>query len=400
MPRHRYRAALADGRMQRGELDALNLADLEARLGRIGLTLINGEPVRHRFRRRPQRIPRRELAAFCFHLEQLLAAGIPILDALSELRDSSTQPGLRAIITDLVDSIAAGQPLSTACAAHPDTFDSVFVSLLRVGEQTGKLPRILQEIANSIARADELASHARRIAIYPAIVATVLLLAVWVALVFVVPEVARLFQGIGQPLPAQTRLLIAVSDFVTQHGALLLAAAAATAVLAPFTLRTNPALRLRADTLLLRLPIIGRLLHDIVLARVCNLLALMHDAGIPIIEALDATADTARNRLVRLSLQQAARRIGEGHTLSDAIAAAPVFPALLVRMLHVGEQGGALDTILGHAARYYEREVREAVGTLQASLEPLLTVLLGGLMLWIMSAILGPVYDLLGHLPL
>lgn len=398
MPRHRYRAAGTDGRLQRGELDALNLAELEARLARIGMVLINGEPIRAR-RLPGRRIPRRDLVSFCFHLEHLVAAGVPILEGLADLRASIAEPRLREIIGTVAASVEGGQTLSAACAAHPEAFDALFICLLRAGEQAGRLPQVLRDLAASLEQADELAAYTRRIAIYPAFVATILLAAVGVALVFVIPEVARLFQSIGQTLPLQTRMLVALSAFVGEHGALLVLATLGATIALRTAIAHVPAARARYDAALLRLPVCGPLLSKLLLARVCKLLGLMYEAGIPIVDALRTAADTAGNTAVRHGLRQAGERIDSGHDLSSAIATAALFPPLLVRMLHVGEQSGALDVALGHLVRYYEREVRESIQRLQAAIEPLLTVTLGGLLLWIMSAVLGPVYDILGRLP-
>lgn len=400
MPRHSYRAALANGHIQRGELDALNLADLEARLGRLGLTLINGEPARQRPRPWRRRVTRSELAHFCFQLEHLLAAGVPILDGLADLRDTLTDPGFRNIVTSLGEAIAAGQTLSVACAAHPETFDAVFVGLLRAGEEAGRLPHVLHELAAALEHADELANHAHRIAIYPAVVATILVTAVSVALVFVIPQVARLFQGIGQTLPLQTRILISVSDGVIAYGWWLLGAAIGSAFVARLLIARLPGLRLRRDALLLRLPTIGPLLRKLVLARFCAVLALLYEAGIPIVDALRTAAETAGNVAMQQALHDAGGRIAEGRSLSEALGTITLFPPLVVRMLRTGEHSGALDAALARIGSYYQREVRESINALQAAMEPVLTMMLGGLMLWIMSAVLGPIYDIIGRMPL
>lgn len=399
MPTHRYRAVTAQGRIRRGEADAANPAELEARLARAGLTLIAAEP-RTAGALPRRRIPRRELIHFCFHLEHLIAAGVPILDALADLRATVSHPRFRGIVADLVDGIEGGQTLSAACAAHRDAFDPVFVSLLRAGEQAGRLPEALKELAVTLERADGLAAHARRIAIYPAFVLAILLVAVGVALVFVVPELARLFQGIGQALPLQTRLLVSLSHFVAAHGMLLTGIAAATLVGLRIAIARLPAVRARYEATLLRLPMCGPLLRTMLLTRLCRTLGLMYEAGIPIVDALRSAADTAGNIVVRRQLEEAGTRIAAGEALSRAIADATLFPPLLVRMLHVGEQSGTLDAALGHLGRYYERKLEESIARLQAAIEPLLTVLLGGLMLWIMSAVLGPIYDVLGRLPI
>jgi len=220
-----YRAVDPRGRIVRGRLDASNLAELELRLSRLDLELIHGKPAPRRYAPWQRQLPRRELINFCFHLEQFLQAGVPILDSLADLRDSLDHPRFRAVVASLITAIEGGRSLSEALAQHPRVFDGVFCSLVRAGEQAGKLPRVLRALAAALKRDDELAAFTRRIAIYPLIVGVVILAAIGVALVYVVPELARLFHTVGQALPLQTRLLIALSDFVRHQGWLLILAA-------------------------------------------------------------------------------------------------------------------------------------------------------------------------------
>ncbi|AVR87562.1 Type II secretory pathway, component PulF [Thauera aromatica K172] len=232
MSLYRYRALAADGRHVRGELEAGDLAELEHRLRPLGLVLINGEP-RRRARRPTVRVPRRELIHFCFHLEQLLSAGIPPFDSLAALRDASPHPRTRAMVCALLAAVERGKPLSDAAAALPGAFSPVAVGLLRAGEAAGTLPQAVRDIGTALARDDELAAHARRIAIYPAIVGGILLLAVVVALTELVPELEKLARSTGQALPLQTRILVALSHAVRDWGwALLLAQPAPPAPLA------------------------------------------------------------------------------------------------------------------------------------------------------------------------
>ena len=204
----RYRALAADGRRVRGELDAADLGELERLLEARALLLIDAQPrgVRGLLPRR--RIARRELIPFCYHLEQLLAAGVPPFESLALLRDAGAEPRLQQVIGALIADVERGLPLSGAAARQPEAFSAVAVSLLRAGEQAGRLPEAIRDIGAALAQEEELASHARRIAIYPAIVATVLLAAVVVALIHVVPELERLLRGTGQRLPLQTRILV------------------------------------------------------------------------------------------------------------------------------------------------------------------------------------------------
>ncbi|WP_374494369.1 type II secretion system F family protein [Zoogloea sp.] len=390
-----YRAMNARGHIVRGQMDAANLADLELRLHRLGLDLVNGTPVRTLNWRPERRVSRRELINFCFHLEQFLRAGVPIIDSLADLRDTLHRARFRQVVGDIVEAIEGGLSLSQALQRHPGVFNGVFSSLVRAGEHTGRLPEVLHALTDALKRDDELAAYAMRIAIYPAIVALVITAAMAVALIHVVPELARLFQSAGQALPWQTRGLIALSTFVIEHGGLLLAGGLASVALAHHAISTRPAARLRFDAALLRLPILGAVRRKIILARFTGLFAMMYASGITVIEALQAAEDVVGNSALRLGLQKVGQDITHGSKVSDAFRSVDLFPPLVTRMLRVGESTGALDTALANVSYFYDRDVREAIERLQASIEPTLTLLLGGLLLAVMGAIMMPVYDII-----
>ncbi|WP_341645907.1 type II secretion system F family protein [Thauera sp. SDU_THAU2] len=399
MKTYSYRAMSADGRLLRGRLDAADLADLENRLREQGLAFINGEARLSLSLPGSKRVPRRELIHFCFHLEQLLAAGVPPFESLAALRDATTHPRMRTAVITLLADIERGQPLSAAAARQPGVFPPATVALLRAGEQAGRLPETIRDIGAALEHEDELANYARRIAIYPAIVASLMLLAVVVALVHVVPELEKLFHSSGQTLPLQTRLLIGLSHAVTQAGWLLPAGIAIGLAGVRWLLARSDAARTRLHHLLLRLPVAGEILTKLTLARFASVLATLYAAGITIIDALRITQDITGNLALRKALHTATGRIEQGHAVSAAFEATGLFPPLVERMLRVGEQTGGLDRALGNVAALYRRDVANATARLQAAIEPLLTLAMGALLLWIASAVLGPIYDIITRLP-
>ena len=396
--RYRYRAMQADGRSLHGEMEAIDLADLDQRLHELGLHFINGEIARPRAWRNA-RIPRRELIHLCFHLEQLLDAGVPVFESLAELRDTTAHPGLREIVAAMLADITAGKPLSQAAQGQPAAFDPVFVSLLHAGEEAGHLPATLRDIAQTLERDDALAAHAKRIAIYPAIVGSILCVALVVALTHVVPELEKLFRSTGQVLPLQTRLLVGLSRAVATWGWAMLGVLSLAGLGLRIALARSAELRLRRDHLLLRLPLLGEIRRKLALARFAGLFATLYAAGINVLDALKATEDVTGNLALRAALQRAGSGIEQGQTLSSAFAAAALFPPLVTRMLRIGEQTGALDRALANVARFYGRDVEETVGRLQAAIEPALTLMMGALLLWIATAVLGPIYDIITRLP-
>ena len=394
-----YKAMNPDGQLIRGELEAANLVDLEMRLKRMELDFINGSPLKPTAFGRSSPAPRRELINFCFHLEQLRRAEVPILEGLSDLRDSTDHPRFREIMAGVVEGIEGGKSLSAALEDYPQAFDPVFCNLVRAGEASGNLPHVLRDLAESLKRDDELAAYASRIVIYPAIVLTFLFAAVAVALIFVVPQLAQLFRSTGQALPLQTRILVGTSDLMQAYWPLLLTTLALAISFGTFAIQRSPAVRLRFDALTLHLPLFGEIRRKIIMARFAGLFAMMYSSGIPIIDALRSTEKVVGNRVIQRALQRIGQHIAEGQNVSAAFAGSNLFPPLVTRMLRVGENTGALDTALTNLRYFYDRDVQESTARLQAVLEPMLIALLAAFLLWIAVAVMGPIYDIITTLP-
>jgi len=393
-----YKAMDPKGRVVFGQLDAVNVIDLEMRLKRMDLDFINGEPLSRKTWVFGAGIPRRELINFCFHLEQLVRAGVPILEALTDLRDSTVQPRFREIVASMIENIEGGRTLSQSMGEHSKAFDQVFVSLVRAGEDTGRLPEVLKNLSESLKWEDELASHTKKLIIYPVIVGAIVLVVTAFMMIYLVPQMASFFQMSGHELPPQTVLLIGVSKVFVNYWVLLLAVPVALAVAVRIMVQTNPLARYRFDALKLALPVVGPILRKIILARFAGVLAMMYSSGIALIDAVRATGDIAGNAVIREGLRRAAQLMSEGQNVTMAFESTGLFPRLVLRMLRVGQATAALDTALANVSYFYNRDVREAIEKLQAVIEPALTLVLGMLLLWVMLSVLGPVYDIISRL--
>lgn len=400
MALYAYRAMNAAGRRLRGTMDAANSADLELRLHRMALDLIDFRPARHRPPPRRRVVERRDLINFCFHMEQMTGAGVPLLDGLGDLRDSMGETRMRDVITDLIESIEGGLPFSTALGHHPAVFDATFTSLIAAGEHSGKIAEVLRNLSESLKWQDELAAHTKKIVMYPAMVAVVVGAVTFFLMIYLVPQLTLFIRNMGGALPLHTRALIFVSNiFIGYWYVLLLAPVAATLGLRLW-LRRSAAARHAADGYKLRLWLVGPVLHKIILARFATFFALMYASGISILECIRLSEGIAGNRVVAAGLQRAARLISEGQGVTAAFAQAGVFPPLVIRMLKVGEATGALDAALRNVSYFYNREVKERIEKVQAMIEPAMTVILGLLLGWIMLSVLGPIYDTIGAIKL
>lgn len=393
-----YKAVSAEGRMVFGRLDAINVVDLEMRLKRMELDLVIGNPVLQRKLFGGRSIPRPELINFCFHLDQLTRAGVPILESLTDLRDSLEHPRFREVIAGLIESIEGGQTLSQAMSTHPDVFSQVFINLIRAGEASGQLPEVLASLTESMKWEDELASNTKKLLMYPAFVASIVLAATFFLMIYMVPQLKLFVRNMGQTLPTQTKVLFFISDLLVNYWFLFLVVPIVAVVAGQLILRRNPLARLRMDGLKLRLPVVGPILKKIILSRFASTFAMLYASGIPILESIRTTQSIVGNRVVRQALQRVEQSIREGRNVAAAFHDVGLFPPLVVRMLRVGESTGGLDKALLNVSYFYNRDVKESVGKAQAMIEPMLTLFMGAMLGWIMLSVLGPIYDVISKI--
>ncbi len=393
-----YKAVSVEGRMTYGRLDAINLVDLEMRLKRMNLDLVTGTPIQHRALFGNRSVPRPELINFCFHLEQLTRAGVPILEGLTDLRDSIEHPRFREVMAGLIESIEGGQTLSQAMAEHPDVFSQVFGNLIRAGESSGQLPDVLASLSESLKWEDELASQTKKLLMYPAFVATIVLSATFFLMIYMVPQLKLFVKNMGHVLPPHTKLLFFVSDLLVDYWYVFLLLPIIAVIAGQLILRGNPLARLRLDGVKLRLPVVGPILKKIILARFSSTFAMLYASGIPVLESIRSTQNVVGNRAVRRALERVEQSIREGQNVAGAFRDVGLFPPLVVRMLRIGESTGGLDKALLNVSYFYNRDVRESVGKAQALIEPMLTLFMGALLGWIMLSVIGPIYDVISKI--
>ncbi len=395
MDAFRYKAMDQLGRVSRGRVEALNPADLEVRLSRMGLDLLNFS-LQRSSRRAITRggVRTVDLITFCFHLEHLVRAGVPIIEGLGDLRDTLDNRRLREVTSAMIEAIEGGQNLSGAMHDFPGVFDSVFVSLIRAGEQSGRLSEVMQKIIDNLKWQDEQASYTKKLLMYPAIVSVVIFGVLFFLMIYVVPQLVSFLSTMGQVLPLQTRALIATSTFLAHYWYVVVSLPPLLVTALMVALRVNPEFAQKVDAFKLRLPLIGPILKKIVVTRVCGVFSIMYTSGITVLECIRTGEEVADNRAIRVALRDAGRMIADGGGISASFAATGLFPPLVVRMLRVGENTGALEDALNNVTYFFTRDVRESVTKLQTLILPLVTILLGAIVLWIMSSILGPIYDL------
>ena len=397
MPLFAYKAMDAQGHMRQGQMDAVNETDLEMRLRRMELDFIKGTPQRQRSLFVGQ-IPRHELINFCFHLEQLVRVGVPILEGLADLRDSVEHPRFREVLAAMIESIEGGKTLSQAMEEHPSAWDEVFLSLIRAGEVSGKLAEVLKSLFESLKWQDELAAHTKKLMMYPAFMGAIVTGVFFFMMIYLVPKLTGFIKSVGQEIPTHTRILIAVSDIFVHYWYLVLTLPALLVLAFIMRLKTDARLRYRFDAFKLNIPVLGDILRKITLSRFASTFALMYASGIGIIDTIHTTERVVGNAYIRDGIQRAATLIEEGQNVTLAFQSVGLFPPLVIRMLRVGENTGALDSALSNVAYFFNRDVKESIERLQTMIEPLMTIIVGVMLGWIMLSVLGPIYDIITKL--
>jgi type IV pilus assembly protein PilC len=400
MPSYEYKAIDKAGRPARGGLDAVNEVDLELRLRRMGLDLINFKQVERQASRFSGggTITRQDLINFCFDLEQMIRSGIPMIDGLRDMRDTLENPRFRDVLSVMTEDMEGGKVLSACLAAHPQVFDNVFVSLIRAGEQSGQLPEVFKNLAENLKWLDELISDTRRLMIYPIITLVVVLGVLVALLIFLVPQIAQLFKTMGLALPTQTKVLIAVSEYMLRYWYIVFGVPVVAAAAAMLAVQRSARIAYLWDYAKLRLPLVGSTLQKIIMSRFANVFGLLYRSGITVLDAIKTCEDVVSNRVISDGLARAGQQISAGESLTETFRNLGMFPPLVIRMLRVGESTGALDSALANITYFYNRDVKESVDKAQKALGPAMTLVLGGLLAFVIWAVLGPVYDILGKL--
>jgi len=394
VPLFQYKAIDASGKFITGSLDAGNTNDLELRLEKMDLDLVTfkqKEPGSDLFGR--NKIGRRDLINFSFYLEQLTRAGVPILEGLADLRDGEDNPTFRDVITGLIEAIEGGNSFSQALALYPKIFDDVFISLIRVGERSGRMSHVLVDITETLKWQDELLGKARKIMTYPAVIGTLVLSVVMFMMIFVVPDIMDAIVGLGGAIPLETRILMATSHFLVDFWYLVLAAPFAIYYILKYFYRTSSSARFKLDGILLKLPIIGTVNEKIKISRFTRYFSLMFASGITVLDAINLSKGVLSNTVLEDGIERAWQQISEGSSISEAFKNIGIFPPLVVRMLRVGESSGQMDKSLNNVSYFFDRDINDSIEKMEPVLQTSLMATIGLIVMWLALSVLDPIYD-------
>ena len=394
MPLFQYKAIDASGKFISGSLDAGNINDLELRLEKMDMDLVTYKQKEHGadlFGR--NKISRRDLINFSFYLEQLTRAGVPLLEGLADLRDGEENPTFRDIITGVIEAIEGGNSFSQALELYPKIFDEVFVSLIRVGERSGRMSEVLVDITETLKWQDELLSKARKIMTYPAVIGSLVFSVIIFLMIFVVPDIMDAIVSLGGEIPLETRALIAVSNFLIDFWYVVIATPFVIFFVLKYFYNSSSKARFRLDGVMLKLWIIGPVNEKIKISRFTRYFSLMFASGITVLDAIKLSKDVVSNAVLEDGIDRAWQQISEGSSISEAFKNIGIFPPLVVRMLRVGESSGQMDKSLDNVSYFFDRDINDAIEKMEPVLQTSLMATIGIIVMWLALSVLGPIYD-------
>lgn len=397
-----YEALDNAGRTSNGVIESDSLRQARANLRESGLTVLAVEAVSQdslhrtasgRWQWRRGKLSTAQLSMLTRQLATLLDAGLTLEQALNALIEQSEEQTAHQVLAGVRTEVMAGQTLAQAMARYETVFPDIYRALVKAGEASGELSRVMSHLADYTESRQALQQKVGLAFVYPAIVTVVAMLVVGGLLIYVVPQVVSVFQQSHQTLPLLTRALIGLSSLLQDLWGYLLLLAIAAVFSAKYFLRSEE-IRYNWHRYLLRLPVLGRLLRGVNSARMASTLAILAGSGVPLLVSLHAASGVVNNLPMRRALEEAAKKVREGVTLSRALAVSGLFPPILIHLIASGEASGRLDAMLERAAAQQEREVSNHLSILTALLEPILILVMGAVVLTIVLAILMPIIDM------
>ena len=385
------------GQKMRGEMQAKNASLVKAELRRQGM---NPQAVKEKakplFGAAGSTIKPRDISIFSRQIATMMKSGVPMVQAFDIIAGGQRNVRMKNMLLDVKTAIEGGNSLNEALARHPVQFDELYRNLVKAGESAGVLDTVLDTVATYKERMEAIKSKIKKAMFYPAMVLSVAIIVSLVLLVFVVPVFSQVFKDAGAAMPAFTQMIINASDFVRSNGLLILVVLVAAIVALVMSYKRSPAFAQYLDRISLKIPIIGNILRQSAIARFARTLGVTFKAGVPLVEAMDAVAGATGSVVYGNAVRKMRDDIAVGHKLELAMRQTDLFPNMVVQMTAIGEESGALDTMLFKIAEFYEEEVNNAVDTLSTLLEPLIMVVIGILVGGMVIGLYLPIFKLAG----
>lgn len=388
-----YKGRSRDGKVVEGEMAAATAALAKAQLRKQGIL-----PRTVRKKPKPlfgkKKIKPAHIATFTRQLATMTRAGVPLVQAFEIVAEGEENPTMKELIEQIHADVSSGTGFAASLRAHPRYFDDLFCSLIDAGEQSGTLETMLARVANYKEKTEALKRKIKKAMTYPSAVVAVAIVVTGVLLVKVVPVFAETYESFGGSLPAFTQLIMSISEFAQRWWLVIIGAAVAVGIAFTQARRRSPRFSALVDKVALKLPIVGNIFHDAVIARFSRTLSTTFAAGVPLIEALESVAGAAGNAVYSKAVFQVRDDVATGITLNTSMRNTGVFPVMLLQLTAIGEESGSLDEMLGRAADHYEEAVDNAVDNLTTLLEPMIMAVLGVLVGGLLIGMYLPIFNL------
>ena len=383
------------GKKMKGEQVSKNANMLRAELRRMGIqpTVVKLKP-KPLFGSAGQSISAKDIAVFSRQIATMIKSGVPIVQALEIIGGGHKNPKMKTLVNSLRADIEGGSSIYESMGKHPVQFDELYRNLVKAGEAAGVLETVLDTIATYKENTESLKGKIKKALYYPATVIVVAILVSAILLIFVVPQFQQVFQSFGADLPAFTKLIIAASDFLISYWWLILAVIMGSAFAFLYMFKRSEKLQHGVDRVMLKIPVIGQILHNAAIARFSRTLATTFRAGVPLVEALDIVAGATGNKVYENAVQNVRDDVSVGYQLNMAMKQVNLFPHMVTQMTAIGEEAGALDTMLFKVAEFYEEEVNNAVDALSSLLEPMIMIFIGGIVGCMVIGMYLPIFKL------
>ncbi len=393
MALYSYTAFNTMGRRVRGSIHADNDLDLENRLKEVSLDLIEAQEQKERKSLFGGNVKLNDMIVLCMHLEQLDRAGVPVHDAIADVRDSTESPKLRDVMTGVYESVRNGTVFSKAMAAYPNVFDNVFVGLVAAGEKTGNLSESFTHLAEHLKWTSEIRRKVKKAVRYPLAVLVMLSGVIAVLMTQVVPKLVEFIISQGFSLPLHTKALIAFSYAFENYWYLIFGIPILIFIIVRLLYRLSSGFAYNMDAFLLKCPVIGQTILKINMARFTHFFSVMFNSGVDILDSLEAANGVVGNRVLKETVMMVRTNVMEGNSLTSSLRLSNRFPTLVIRMFKVGEDSGNMTEALENVNFFYNREVNDSVEKMTGFIQPALTVVMGLLIFWIIAAVFGPLYE-------
>jgi type IV pilus assembly protein PilC len=400
MPNFKYKARNNMGKVIEGTIVADNETSVASALRQKRLELVSVSSagglgsIWATLSKKGGKVTTKDIVVFSRQFSTMVNAGLPILQGLTIVAEQAENPDFRAVMTKVRDDISNGVPLSDAMAKYPKVFSTLYVNMVKAGEQGGILDIIFERLSEYMEKAEGVTRKVKSAMMYPVVVMSVALCVVIFLMVKVVPTFATVFASFGAKLPAPTQFLIDVSDFLASKKALLIVVFLVAAWIVLTMYRKTKAGAYNWDKMILSLPVFGILVQKAAVAKFARTLGTLIKSGVPIMDALETVAKTSGNLVIEKAVFNARDSVREGKTLTQPLKESKVFPPMVTQMINVGEETGALDTMLSKIADFYEDEVDAAVEGLTSIIEPILIVFLGVTIGFIVVAMFMPMFEI------